>query len=235
MKMTLLPYAFTAEHVKGTSLKDADTLSRAPTEQPSHEDRIAEQGIINQVNSVVQAMPATDKKLNDTRHLNKYDQELQQLQEFMQKPSSIKYCPKLARPYFTSRHDISEFDGILCKGWRIIIPQIIRPNILKLIHAGHQGIEKCKRRARDCCYWPNMNQQIESVVKKCTVCARSAPAKSAETLKPHPVLTQPWQKIGTDLFQTNGRNYIVVMDTATPYGRKFTNFNELRPQILSQS
>ena len=86
----------------------------------------------------------------------------------------------------------------------------MRPNILKLIHAGHQGIEKCKRRARDC--WPNMNQQIESVVTKCIVCARSAPSKSAETLKPHPVPTQLWQKIDTDLFQTNGRNYIVVMD-----------------------
>ena len=88
----------------------------------------------------------------------------------------------------------------------------MRPNIIQLIHAGHQGIKKCKRRARDCCYWPNMNQQIESVVKKCTACARSAPSKSADTLKPHPVPTQPRQKIGTDLFQTNRRNYIVVMD-----------------------
>ena len=88
----------------------------------------------------------------------------------------------------------------------------MRPNILQLIHARHQGIETCKRRVRDCCYWQNMNQQIESVVKKCTACARSAPSKSADTLKPRPVPTQPWQKIGTDLFQTNGRNYIVVMD-----------------------
>ena len=87
-------------------------------------------------------MPATDKKLNDICHLTKYDQELQQFQEVMQKgwPSSIKDCPELTRPYFTSRHDISELDGILCKGRRIIIPQIMRPNILKLIHAGHQGI-----------------------------------------------------------------------------------------------
>ena len=43
-------------------------------------------------------MPATDKKLSDIRHLTKYDQELQQLQEVMQKgwPSSIKDCPELA-------------------------------------------------------------------------------------------------------------------------------------------
>ena len=107
--MTLLPYTFTAEHVKGTTLKDADALSREPTEQPSHEDRIAEQGIINQVNSVVQTIPATDKKLNDIRHLTKYDPELQQLQEVMQKgwPNSIKDCPELARPHFTSQHEIS--------------------------------------------------------------------------------------------------------------------------------
>ena len=102
--MTLLPCTFTAEHVKGTTLKDADALSRAPTEQPSHEDQIAEREIINLVNLVVQTMPATDKKLNGIRHRTKYDQELQQLQEVMQKgwPCSIKDCPELARPYFTS-------------------------------------------------------------------------------------------------------------------------------------
>ena len=117
----------------------------------------------------LQTMPATDKKLSDIRHLTKYDQELQQLQEVMQKgwPSSIKDCPELAQPYFTSRHDISELDGIVCEGQQILIPQITRSNILKLICDRHQGIKKCKRWASDCCYWPNMNQQIESVFKKC--------------------------------------------------------------------
>ena len=39
--------------------------SRAPTEQLSHEDQTAKQEIINKVNSVVQTMPGTNKKLND--------------------------------------------------------------------------------------------------------------------------------------------------------------------------
>ena len=108
MKMTLLPYTFTAEHVKGTTLKDAHALSRAPTEQQSHEDQIAEQEIINLVNLVVQTMSATDKKLNDIHHRTKYDQKGW--------PSSIKDCPELVQLYFTSRHDISELDGILRKG-----------------------------------------------------------------------------------------------------------------------
>ena len=57
-----------------------------------------------------------------------------------------------------------------------------------------------------------MNQQIESLVKGCTVVVRFAPSKSAETLKANPVSTQPWQKISTNLFLTNRHNYIVVMD-----------------------
>ena len=167
MKITLLPYTFTAEHVKGTTLKDANALEHQQNNWVM-KDQIAKQEIIIQVNSVVQTMPATDKKLNGILHLTKYDQELQQSEEVMQKgwPSSIKDCPELAQPYFTSRHDISELDEIVCKGRQIIIPQITRPNVLKPIHARHQSIKKCKRWASDCCYWPNMNQQIESVVKK---------------------------------------------------------------------
>lgn len=57
-----------------------------------------------------------------------------------------------------------------------------------------------------------MNNQIESMVKRCSTCARFAPSKPTETLKPHTVPTLPWQKIGTDLFQTNGHTYIVVTD-----------------------
>lgn len=79
-------------------------------------------------------------------------------------PNSIKECPMEIRPFYTSRHDIANLDGILCKGNRIIVPRSLRPEILKRIHTGHQGIEKCKRRARTSCYWPGMNQQIKKTV-----------------------------------------------------------------------
>lgn len=63
MKMTLLPYSFTAEHVKSTDLVDADALSRAPTDHPYLEDQLAEQEIIHQGNAVIQSIPATSQKL----------------------------------------------------------------------------------------------------------------------------------------------------------------------------
>ena len=51
------------EHVKGTTSKDADALSTAPTDKPSHENQLAEQEVINQVNKIVQTMPTTHRKL----------------------------------------------------------------------------------------------------------------------------------------------------------------------------
>jgi len=214
MKMTLLPYTFTAEHVKGIDLKDADALSRAPTEQPNQQDQLAEQEIMHQVSAVIQSMPTTSRKLEEIRQQSETDTELITLRKVMNNgwPNSMQECPLEVRPFYTSRHDITDLDGVLCKGNRIIIPRTMRSDVLQRIHAGHQGIEKCKRRARNSCYWPRMNQQIENIVKKCTICAKFAPSKPAEVLKPHAVPTQPWQKIGTDIFQTNGNNYIVVTD-----------------------
>lgn len=75
MKVTLLPYNVTVEHVEGTTLKDADALSRAPTDKPSREDQQAEQEIINQVNTIKQTMPATDRELQGI-YFTKHDSDL---------------------------------------------------------------------------------------------------------------------------------------------------------------
>ena len=100
MKITLLPYTFTAKHVKGTTSKDADPLSRAPTDKPSHEDQLAEQVIINQVNTIVQTMPATDRELQNICYFTKHDSGLQKLQEVMLKrwPNFINQCPAEVQP-----------------------------------------------------------------------------------------------------------------------------------------
>ena len=76
--------------------------------------------------------------------------------------------------------------------------------MLERIHEGHLGIVKCKRRARNSCYWPNMNTHIEDMVKRCEICRKEQPSQE--------IPVNPWQKIGTDLFQYAGRNYLIVAD-----------------------
>ena len=45
-------------------------------------------------------------------------------------------------------------DGVLPKQQTIGIPMLMWKTILNLVHEGHMGIEKSKRRARETLYWP---------------------------------------------------------------------------------
>lgn len=42
-----------------------------------------------------------------------------------------------------------------------MVPLSLKPQMLKRIHEGHLGIVKCRRRARELLYWPNMHCDIE--------------------------------------------------------------------------
>ena len=57
-------------------------------------------------------------------------------------------------------------DRLVLKGTRIIIPDKKREEILKLIHKGHLGFNKCNMRAKETMYWPGMNEQLEQLILK---------------------------------------------------------------------
>lgn len=72
--------------------------------------------------------------------------------------------------YWNHRDEISALDGILFKGEKIIVPHTLRQDMLKLIHARHIGMEKCKQRAKDILFWPGMGKQRESMVEAYYTC-----------------------------------------------------------------
>ena len=45
----------------------------------------------------------------------------------------------------------------------------MRKEILDKIHAGHQGITKCRERAKQAVWWPGVGKEIEDKVMKCTI------------------------------------------------------------------
>ena len=50
------------------------------------------------------------------------------------------------------------------------MPKLMRQENVKNLHQSHIVISKTKVRARETVYWPNINQHIEMVIKKCEVC-----------------------------------------------------------------
>ena len=78
--------------------------------------------------------------------------------------SSIKQVPPVLQPYWTFREGLSVEDGLILKGTRIVIPNRKWEAILKLIHVGHLGLNKCKLHAKETAYWPALNDQLEKRV-----------------------------------------------------------------------
>ena len=214
--MRLMKFQVRAEHVKGKDLTDADSLSRAPHEQPTKEDEIAETEITMHVNTIFDNIPASADRLEEIREHTRKDGELQVIIKNVQEGwPKTKADNPVTQMYWQDHHSMTFINGLLLKGEKIVIPASLRQNMLQKIHEGHLGMDKCKRRARSCIYWPHMNNHIEQIVRKCEECMKLLPAKPAEPLKTHEVPTKPWVKIASDLFDYGGNQYAVIVDYFT--------------------
>ena len=92
----------------------------------------------------------------------------------------------------------------------------MRKEILHKMHIGHLEREKCKYRARQVVFWPNMNQDIDNVIGSCEVCLKYQLKQSKEPLKPYLAATIPWQVVTTNLFEVN-KKIVVLVDAYSSY------------------
>nr|XP_037291669.1 uncharacterized protein K02A2.6-like [Rhipicephalus microplus] len=116
--------------------------------------------------------------------------------------------------------ELTEVQGIVLKGTKVIIPKAMRAKILGRIHEGHLGINKCKARARRLVFWPGLNGGIENLVKNCAVCQKYAYRQQSEPVVLRPTPEHAWYRIGVDIFMYAGSSYLWVFDA-------FSNFPEV--------
>ena len=95
-------------------------------------------------------------------------------------------------------------DEIIFKGTRIVIPAKKHESVLKLIHEGHLGLNKCKLDAKEAVYWPGPNNQLEKLILNCklylkysqSICKQKPTMSLGQEVPLH-----PWTKLATYLFQ----------------------------------
>ena len=98
------------------------------------------------------------------------------------------------------------------KGSRIIIPETQQKIILDQLYYSHQGVEKTHLQARDVVYWERINADIENMIKNCSICQENLPAQPKENLQPHDIPSRAWEVVGTDLFNCNNHEYLIIAD-----------------------
>ena len=88
--------------------------------------------------------------------------------------------------YWNFRDEISETDGVVMKGERLVIPTGFRAEMLKQIHMGYMGIVKCSQHAKELMFWPGMYKAIESMVNQCDTCQEYRSSNQKEPIIPGP-------------------------------------------------
>jgi len=101
-------------------------------------------------------------------------------------------------------------------GDRVIIPSALRLDVLAKIYAGHQGVQKCRERAKSGAWWPGLSKQIEDLVRECPTCIKTK-VNRAEPMIPSKLPVRPWQKVATDLFDWKSQEFALVVDYFSRY------------------
>ena len=107
-------------------------------------------------------------------------------------------------------------DQLLLYRSRIIVLKSLQRETLEKIHAGHQGIDKCRSRVTASVWWPGVSQHVLQMVQDCPECVRNSTPRR-EPLNVSSLPDYPWQVFGTDLFELEGVNYLLVVDYFSRY------------------
>ena len=213
MLLRVQAYNFELKYKPGKHMVYADYLSRV---SPSPGPTVVLEHAIHMVQISV-------GQLEKLRLASKQDNQISVLSEQIVSgwPAQAQQLPKIIRPYWSMRDYLTVEDGLVYAGQRLVIPEKFRQEFLERIHAGHLGITKSQLRAKESVYWPNMMADIEKAVSDCDICLRNAKSQQREPMQSHPIPSQPWEVVSSDLFELDGHMYILMADhySKMPFAR----------------
>lgn len=144
-------YDFLIVHITGNA-NAADSLSRLP----SKHDDCSDSGLVceNYVPFVytsnmsdLQAVTLSDMKFETSKDAT--------LSKLLVEIQSGKWShEQQLKAYSGIRKELSVFEGVILRRNRIVVPQLLRKQILKIVHEVHQGILKTKQFLRARFFWP---------------------------------------------------------------------------------
>ena len=211
LMLSLMKYDIEVTYKPGKEMFISDHLSRSFLKE-TNEDLTPDISV-NEIN-LTSYLPISPEQYEKFKKATREDEELQELRKVVIEgwPENKYEVSHRLRVYWSVRDEISCVDGLLFKSHKLIVPTVLRAEMLKIIHASHLGIVKCKSRGRESLYWPGMAASIEDTVAKCSVCAKYTHSNHREPLIQTETPERPWQIVSTDIFEYKGYQYLVSVD-----------------------
>ena len=132
-------------------------------------------------------------------------------------PQDRRHVTKYLRQYWPYRDELTYDDTYIMKGNAVLVPSRARDYIIKRLHEAHQGLAKMLITAKDNVFWPAMRQDLTNITTQCKKCQTFAKSQWKPPHTPRELPTRPWQYIATDLFQLDGKTYLLTVDIFSKY------------------
>lgn len=213
LRLQLQRFDFKLIYKPGKELYIADTLSRAPSSRLFLDD--VTQNCEEQIHAVLDCIiPKIDTRSRFAA-ATAADPTLQLVIKQLSQgwPDHKSQCPVPVKPFWHVRHDLTEVDGLILNGERLVVPMSLRQEVMAGIHDGHFGEVKSILRARSAVYWPGCDDQIKNMVASCPVCQENRQRNPSPPLYPVKLPVHPFQMVSGDLFQFGGVDYLLVVDS----------------------
>ena len=258
LKEHTLDYAFQIKHCPGKFHVGADALSRNPArsqrETDSDRDEISEicesnmsslvESAFDSINEISNEHDNTDSHTIIT--LEKFELTCLQDAEYMELhnlvtsgfPTNRSVLPDHAKVYWplAQKGLLTTFNNIVLYQEKLIVPKAIRTYMMQVLHSAHQGCTGMIARATKSIHWPGIRKCLMSYQMNCRTCSEISPSQPREPLELTPLAERPFQVICSDLFQLNGRFYLIVVDRFSGflhifYSRESPNHKFLQKHI----
>jgi len=201
----LQAYSYQVEYRPSTEHGNADALSRLPcNNSPLKEE--AELYFF----SGLEELPVDAK---DISRESRRDPVLARVLNYTLTGWPSYVSSKELKPYFTRRHELTADQGCVLWGMRVIIPPSLRNRLLQELHEEHPGIVAMKSIARSYIWWPNLDAEIELMVKSCEVCQAVRKAPPSAPLYPWRWPTRMWQRVHIDFAEKDGNYFLGLIDS----------------------
>ena len=80
-----------------------------------------------------------------------------------------------------------------------MLPQSLVKEALAIAHGGHMGVQKTKQYLRSGLWFPKMDSEVESMVRRCIACQAVTSSTRREPLRMTPLPPLPWQLVAADI------------------------------------
>jgi RNase H-like domain found in reverse transcriptase/Integrase zinc binding domain/Reverse transcriptase (RNA-dependent DNA polymerase) len=201
--MLLSAYRYTIKYRKGLDIGLPDYLSRNPEKESS------------QVPEVIASFREIDEVPLSHREIaqkTKEDPILSNVMQHLQQGWPDKQRDETLQPYYIRRNELAVGEGCLLWGRRVVVPTMLRNDVLTLLHSQYNGIVRMKMLARSCCWWPKIDQEIEKTAKTCQQCACHSKAESKSSFSEWPRATENFERCHIDFFHLFGQVYFLLID-----------------------